>query len=110
MPLLLKNVILLLIALIVLSSCQNTIYYENVERCDLIEALYICRCSEYDFNIPGKVGDPYDRDLHYCQKKRVTFSFEDWQTIIVPTREGKRYLEKSRNKRQYKRRLRELMD
>ena len=110
MLLMLKNLTLLLILLILLGSCNSTVHYDNVERCDMIESLNICRCSEYDFNVPEKVGEPYNRALEYCKESRVTFSFEAWQTIIVPTREGKRYLERSKNKRQYKRRLKELMD
>ena len=87
-----KTVIQLSILLILLSSCELP-RYKIVERCDTIASMDICRCSDYDFNIPEKVGEPYDMPISYCQENRTTFSFEDMQTKIVPVRAAKAKLE-----------------
>lgn len=86
------NVIVLLLSLTLLSSCQIPTY-KIVERCDLIESMDICRCSAYNFNIPQKIDQPYSMPLSHCTEKRVTFSFDDFQTKIVPVRSAKRELE-----------------
>lgn len=98
---------------ILLSSCEGTIPtipYDRVERCDQIYTLKICRCSDYDFNTPEKVGVPYDMPYDYCNKMRVTFSIEQWNTIIVATREAKAFLERSNSKKQYIKRFSKVMD
>lgn len=102
-----KILLVLFILLILLSSCQSP-SYQHVERCDFIRSMDICRCSEYDFNIPEKVGEPYSKPIEYCEEKRVTFSFDEWQLKIVPIREAKRYLEQSKNKSEFKKRLNNL--
>jgi len=86
-----------LILLTLFTSCQLPVY-ELVERCDFVRSLDICRCSKYNFNIPEKSGEPYNMPISYCEEKRVTFSFEEWQTKIVPTRSAKRVLEERRKR------------
>lgn len=92
---------------ILLISCQSP-SYEIVERCDLIESMDICRCSDYNFNIPEKINEAYDMPLSYCKERRVSFSFEAWQNKIVPTRKAKRYLEESKSRKDFKKRLRKV--
>lgn len=103
-----KTGMMLLMLLTIFVSCQSPAY-KVIERCDSIEELDICRCSKYDFNIPKKIGDPYSMPMSYCTSgKKTIFHMDEWGIEIVPVREAKRYLENSKSKRDYKKRLRKI--
>lgn len=68
----------------------------------------ICRCSEYDFNVPEKVGEPYSMPVSHCKEERISISLEDWYSRIEPTRKAKKYLEDSKNKKDFKKRSRKI--
>ncbi len=104
---LIMTVVKLLTLSILFSGCQSP-SYERIEHCTVIESLDICRCSDYDFNIPEKINEPYDMPVSHCKEKRISISLEDWYSKIEPTRKAKRYLEESKSRKDFKKRLRKV--
>lgn len=68
-----QSLILILLTIIFLSSCNNFPTIAPQERCMAVlesDVGQYCRCHMYQWNSDtiGRIGDSYDKDIMYCNK------------------------------------------